>query len=116
MLVFDQKLTTQKVLGELDGRGVRFMTLRMRSASLMAHIDGPDPKAWRTVSLDRDGSYRKPQVVDLDVVLSVLAGTTCAALRRRLRGYAAAAADTLQRRFLSTAGLISGATTPSPSA
>ena len=44
--------------------------------------------------------------VDLDVVLSVLAHTVCAALRRRLPGYATATPDTLQRRFLSTGGVI----------
>jgi len=181
LLVFDQKLTTQAVLAELDQRGVRFMTLRMRSPALLRHIDQIDPKAWTTVRLDRDGNYRKPQVVDetvrlsdyphpirqlvvrglgreaptvlitnhttatpkylieryarrmtieqrlaeairafhldslsssvplnvdLDVVLSVLASTICAALRRRLPGYHTATPDTLQRRFLQTGGLI----------
>ena len=38
MLIMDQKVTTQDVLGELDQRGVKFATLRMRSASLMRHI------------------------------------------------------------------------------
>ncbi|MHB8331807.1 MAG: hypothetical protein ACYDEA_06375 [Candidatus Dormibacteria bacterium] len=47
-----------------------------------------------------------PLNVDLDVVLSVLAHTVCAALRRRLPGYATATPDTLQRRFLSTGGVI----------
>jgi hypothetical protein len=47
-----------------------------------------------------------PLNVDLDVVLSVLAHTACAALRRRLPGYATATPDTLQRRFLSTGGII----------
>ena len=47
-----------------------------------------------------------PLNVDLDVVLSVLAHTICAALRRRLPGYHAATPDTLQRRFLSTGGII----------
>ena len=47
-----------------------------------------------------------PLNVDLDVVLSVLAHTVCAALRRRLPGYASATPDTLQRRFLSTSGHI----------
>jgi transposase len=47
-----------------------------------------------------------PLNVDLDVVLSVLAHTVCAALRRRLPGYATATPDTLQRRFLSTRGEI----------
>jgi hypothetical protein len=181
LLVFDQRLTTQAVLGELDARGVRFITLRMRSAALIRHIQASNPNAWRTITLDRDGSYRKPQVVDetarlsdypgpirqllvrglghdaptviitndraatpkqligryarrmtieqrlaeairsfhldalssavplnidLDAVLSVLAGATCAALRRRLPGYHTATPDTLQRRFLSTGGLI----------
>jgi hypothetical protein len=180
-LVFDQKVTTQTTLGELDERGVRFMTLRMRSPSLIGHIDAIDSHAWRTLSLDRDGNYRKPKVadetvtlsdyprpirqlvvrglgreeptviitndfsttakqlieryarrmtieqrlaeaiksfhldalcgavplnVDLDVVLSVLAGALCAALRRRLPGYDTATPDTIQRRFLQTSGVI----------
>ena len=37
-------------------------------------------------------------------MLSVLAHTVCAALRRRLPGYATATPDTLQRRFLTTGG------------
>jgi Transposase DDE domain group 1/Helix-turn-helix domain len=181
LLVFDQKLTTQAVLAELDQRGVTFMTLRMRSPALIRHIDAIDTKAWKTVRLDRDGNYKKPQVVDetvrlsdypnpirqlivrglgreaptvlitnhttatpkylieryarrmtieqrlaeairafhldslsssiplnvdLDVVLSVLASTTCAALRQRLPGYHTATPDTLRRRFLQTGGLI----------
>jgi hypothetical protein len=47
-----------------------------------------------------------PLNIDLDVVLSVLAHTVCAALRRRLPGYATATPDTLQRRFLTTGGHI----------
>ena len=70
LLVFDQKLTTQAVLAELDERGVTFMTLRMRSPALIRHIDQLDPKAFKTVRLDRDGNYRKPEVVDETVRLS----------------------------------------------
>jgi Transposase DDE domain group 1 len=47
-----------------------------------------------------------PLNIDLDVALSVLAHTLCTALRRRLPGYATATPDTLQRRFLSTGGII----------
>ncbi len=47
-----------------------------------------------------------PLNIDLDVVLSVLASTVCAALRRRLPGYGTATPDTLQRRFLNTGGII----------
>jgi hypothetical protein len=35
MLVMDQKLTTQQVLGDLDERGVKFLTLRRRSPALL---------------------------------------------------------------------------------
>ncbi|MGH3858101.1 hypothetical protein [Actinokineospora sp.] len=74
-LVLDQRVTTQEVLAALDARGVRFITLRMRSAALLRHIDAIDPKAWKTISLDRDGHYRKPQVVDEEVTLSAYPGT-----------------------------------------
>lgn len=47
-----------------------------------------------------------PLNVDLDVALTVLAGAICAALRRRLTGYHHTTPDTLQRRFLSTGGVI----------
>ena len=39
-------------------------------------------------------------------MLSVLAHTICAALRRRLPGYATTTPDLLQRRFLHTSGVI----------
>jgi hypothetical protein len=181
LLVFDQKLTTQQVLAELDQRNIHFMTLRMRSTSLMRHIEALPTKAWKTVRLDRDGHYKKPEIVDetvrlsdyprpirqlvvrglgrdtptviitnhhtatpkylleryarrmtieqrlaeairafhldalsssvplnidLDVVLTILAGAACAALARRLPGYSNATPDTLQRRFLQTGGRI----------
>jgi hypothetical protein len=44
--------------------------------------------------------------LNVDVVLSVLAGTVCAALRRRLPGDATTTPDTVQRRFLNTSGRI----------
>jgi len=65
LVVFDSKLTTQETLAELDGRGVRFITLRMRSPSLMASLDALPKQAWRTVSLDRPGSrHSRPQVAE----------------------------------------------------
>jgi hypothetical protein len=183
MLIMDQKVTTQAVLGELDARGVKFATLRMRSASLMRYINSLASKDFKTVALDRPGPYNRPRVhedpavtltsypgtvrqlivtglgrdaptviitndnqikaralisqyarrmtieqrlaeiiqafcadalsstvnlnVDLDVVLCVLAQALLAAFRTRLGpGYATATPDTLQRRFLDTAGTI----------
>jgi hypothetical protein len=77
-LVFDQRLTTQAELAELDARGITFITLRMRSKSLMNHIAQleADPGAWKTVRLDRPGRYKTPKVIDQPAVtLSSYPGT-----------------------------------------
>jgi transposase-like protein len=183
MLIMDQKVTTQPILGELDARGVKFATLRMRSPALIRQISALAPADFKTVTLDRPGRYNKPRVhesaavkltsypgtvrqlivtglgrdaptviitndreiktraligqyarrmtieqrlaeiiqafcadalsstvnlnVDLDIMLCVLAQALLAAFRARLgAGYASAAPDTLQRRFLDTPGTI----------
>jgi transposase-like protein len=183
MLIMDQKVTTQKVLGELDARGVRFLTLRMRSPALVRYINQLGPRDFKTVTLDRPGPHNRPRVhdnpqvkltsypgtvrqlvvtglgrdaatviitnghdlstkalithyarrmtieqrlaeiirafcadalsstvnlnVDLDIMLCVLAQTLLAAFRARLgHGYTTATPDTLQRRFLDSAGTI----------
>jgi len=59
----------------------------------------------RSFSLDAPAGA-VPLNVDLDVVLTVFAHTVCAALRRRLPGYATTTPDILQRRFLQTSGEI----------
>jgi transposase-like protein len=183
MLVMDQKVTSQEVLGELGGRGVKFLTLRMRSPALVRHINALTPADFKTITLDRPGPHNKPEVhedkavkltsypgtvrqlvvtglgrdaptviitnehhatirnlisqyarrmtieqrlaeiirsfcadalsstvnlnVDLDIMLCVLAQALLAAFRTRLgAGYATATPDTLQRRFLDSAGTI----------
>jgi len=60
MLVMDQKVTTQQVLGELDTRGVKFLTLRMRSPALARHISSLRPADFKTVTLDRAGHFGQP--------------------------------------------------------
>ena len=62
MLVLDQKVTTQAILGELDDRGVKFLTLRMRSTSLTRQIAALPDNAYKTITLDRSGKYTKPKV------------------------------------------------------
>jgi transposase len=62
MLIMDQKVTTQKILGELDARGVRFATLRMRSASLIRYINSLKPAGFTAITLDRPGPHNKPRV------------------------------------------------------
>src|SRR5216684_8959179 len=65
LVVFDSKLTTQEILGELDARGVRFITLRMRSPALMASLEALPKEAWKPVSLNRPGStHTRPKVVE----------------------------------------------------
>jgi transposase len=62
MLIMDQKVTTQPVLGELDARGVRFLTLRMRSRSLQRYINTLTSKDFKTITLDRPGRHNRPKV------------------------------------------------------
>jgi len=77
LVVFDSKLTTQEILGELDARGVRFITLRMRSPRLVAALEALPKEAWKPVSLNRPGSaHTRPKVAeDPAAVLSRYPGT-----------------------------------------
>jgi transposase len=76
MLVMDQKVTTQAVLGELDNRGVKFLTLRMRSPALTRHIANLSPADFKTITLDRPGPHNKPKVhEDKAVTLTSYPGT-----------------------------------------
>src|SRR5229473_2039379 len=76
MLVMDQKVTTQQVLGELDARGVKFLTLRMRSPALTRHISGLATADFKTITLDRPGPHNKPKVhEDPAVTLTSYPGT-----------------------------------------
>jgi predicted DNA-binding protein (UPF0251 family) len=60
MLVMDQKVTTQEVLGELDARGVKFLTLRMRSPALTRHIATLTTGDFKTVTLERASHFGQP--------------------------------------------------------
>jgi Transposase DDE domain group 1 len=77
----------------------------IRAYARRMNIEQRLAEAIRSFSLDALAGA-VPLNVDLDVTLSVLAHTVCAALRRRLPGYHSATPDTLQRRFLSTGGTI----------
>jgi len=76
MLVMDQKVTTQPVLGELNERGVKFLTLRMRSPALIKHISSLASSDFKTITLDRPGPHNKPKVhEDKAVTLTSYPGT-----------------------------------------
>jgi hypothetical protein len=64
-LVFDSKLTTYAGLDRLDEAHVTFMTLRRRSAGLLAEIATLSPSAWRRITLDLSHrKYRTPRVYE----------------------------------------------------
>ena len=71
----DQKVTTQPVLGELDARGVKFLTLRMRSPALVRHINTLHPSDYKTITLDRPGPHNRPRVHESTVHLTNYPGT-----------------------------------------
>jgi transposase len=68
MLVMDQKVTTHAVLGELDTRGIRFLTLRMRSPALIKQINALKPGDYKTITLDRPGPHNRPRVHETTAV------------------------------------------------
>jgi transposase-like protein len=65
LLVLDSKVTTQPVLGELDARGVKFLTLRPRSPSLGKQISAIPAGAFTPVTLDRSGKHTTPRVHEM---------------------------------------------------
>lgn len=62
MLIMDQKVTSQPILGELDARGVKFLTLRMRSPALIRQINALTSKDFKTITLNRPGKFNRPRV------------------------------------------------------
>jgi hypothetical protein len=69
-LVFDSRLTTYAHLARLDALAITFITLRRRSASLLAEIAGLAPSAWRRVTLDVPArKYKTPRVFEQPVTL-----------------------------------------------
>ena len=69
LLIMDQKVTTQPVLAELDTRGIKFLTLRMRSPALVRHINTLRPSDYKTITLDRPGPHNRPRVHESTVHL-----------------------------------------------
>ncbi len=67
--------TTQPVLAELDQRGVKFLTLRMRSPALLRQINNLAPADYKTITLDRSGHHNRPRVHESTTQLSKYPGT-----------------------------------------
>jgi hypothetical protein len=62
LLVFDSQLTTYKILDQLTGRGINWLTLRQRGKAELARLAALPASAWKTVTIARTGHYRKPRL------------------------------------------------------
>ena len=69
-LIFDCTLTTYAKLDELNRKGIHFITLRRRSAKLLAEIARAPISAWRRIELENvTRAYKTPRVLDRQVRL-----------------------------------------------
>jgi transposase len=62
LLVFDSQLTTYKILDELTGRGISWLTLRQRGKAELERLDTLPASAWKTATISRSGRYRRPRL------------------------------------------------------
>ncbi|MDP2957701.1 MAG: hypothetical protein Q8N53_14845 [Longimicrobiales bacterium] len=70
-LVFDSQLTTYGRLDWLSKHGIRFLTLRRRSRTLLARIYSLPPSRWVRITLPTlTRQYRTPKVLDERVELT----------------------------------------------
>jgi hypothetical protein len=70
-LIFDCTLTTYAKLDELNRKGIHFITLRRRSAKLLAEIARAPISAWRRIELENvTRAYKAPRVLDRRVRLT----------------------------------------------
>jgi len=74
LLVFDSQLTTYKILDELTGRGINWLTLRQRGKNELTRLSDLPASAWKTVTIARTGQYRKPRLHE-DMIK--LTGVSC---------------------------------------
>ena len=69
-LIFDSKLTTYAKLNRLNGDGIDFITLRRRSAKLLAAAQHTPPSAWRRIELAGvSRQYKHPRILDQRITL-----------------------------------------------
>jgi hypothetical protein len=62
LLVFDSQLTTYKILDELSGRGISWLTLRQRGKTELTRLAALPAPAWKSAVIARSGRYRRPRL------------------------------------------------------
>jgi hypothetical protein len=74
-LIFDSKLTTYANLDALNRLGIGFITLRRRSAGLLAELGSAPASAWRRIELKGvNRAYRTPKILDRRISLTGYTG------------------------------------------
>jgi hypothetical protein len=69
-LIFDSRLTTHANLNRLNQKGIRFITLRRRSAKLLRELAAQPTSAWRRIELEGVSRvYRTPRILDQRIAL-----------------------------------------------
>jgi transposase len=69
-LIFDSKLTTYANLHKLNTMGIRFVTLRRRSRTMLEAIARQPRSAWRRIELEGvSRQYKTPRVLDERIAL-----------------------------------------------
>jgi hypothetical protein len=69
LLVFDSQLTTYKILDELSGRNITWLTLRQRGKAELARLAALPASAWTRATIKRAGRYRHPHLHEDTVTL-----------------------------------------------
>ena len=62
-LVFDSKFTTYQNLSRLNGRGIKFITIRRRSKTLVERIKGIDDSQWKRIAVEKANGKRRSVTV-----------------------------------------------------
>jgi len=62
-LVFDCKFTTYQNLDKLNTQGIKFITIRRRSKSLVKHINTIEDSLWKKISVERANGKRRTVTV-----------------------------------------------------
>jgi len=62
LLVFDSQLTTYKILDQLTGQGISWLTLRQRGKAELERLAALPASAWKTVTITHTGRYRRPRL------------------------------------------------------
>ena len=62
-LIFDSKFTTYQNLSKLNAEGVKFITVRRRSKTLVSRIENIEESRWKKIAVERDNGKTRAVTV-----------------------------------------------------